>query len=100
MHASDAYREGLRRLHDALAAPQEADLHQSPGGHGLYLDAQPGTADFNRSHLVGSAAPEPLIERYEGIGVEDFGPVQLLDGRTGEPIARVNRHVRKRLVEP
>jgi len=51
-------------------------------------------------HLVGSAAPEPVIERYEGIGVEDFGPVELLDGRTGESIARVNRHMRKRLVEP
>ena len=100
MHASDAYREGLRRLHDALAAPPDAPIHQSPGGHGLYIGPQPGTAGFSAQYLVGSAAPEPLIERYEGVGSEDFGPVQLLDGRTGEPIARVNRHVRKRLVEP
>jgi hypothetical protein len=97
MHSNDAYRQGMRRMHDALAAPPDGDLHQSPGGNGLFIDAKPGTAEFARSHLVGSAAPEPVMERFDGIGVEDFGPVELLDGRTGQSIARVNRHMRRRL---
>jgi len=92
-------------MHDALAAPPDGDLHQSPGGNGLFIDAQPGTAEFARSHLVGTAAPEPIMERWDGVGVEDFGPVELIDGSTGASIARVNRHMRKRilgkdLVEP
>ena len=97
--ANDAYREGVRRMHDALAAPPDADIHQSPGGHGLHIDPQPGSRAHMDAHLVGSAAPEPIIERYAGIGAEDFGPVELIDGRTGEPIARVNRHMRRRLEE-
>ena len=99
MHASDAYREGLRRLHDTLAAPPGAPIHQSPGGNGLFIGPTPGTREFSNTYLTGSAAPEPIIERWEGIGGEGFGPVQLLDGRTGEPIARVNRHLRRRLAD-
>jgi hypothetical protein len=33
------------------------------------------------------------------VGAEDFGPVELIDGTTGRPIARVNRHLRRRLEE-
>jgi hypothetical protein len=84
-------------MHDALAAQPEADLHQSPGGHGLFIDNQPGTLAFNTQHLCGSAAPEPVIERFDGIGVEDFGPVELIDGNTGRSIVRVNRHMRRKL---
>jgi hypothetical protein len=94
---NDAYRDGVRRLHDALAAPPEADVHQSAGGHGLYIGPQPGTTAFSAQYLSGSAAPEPVIERWGGIGSEGFGPVELLDGRTGAPIVRVNRHLRQRL---
>lgn len=98
MPGSDgAYRSGVRRLHDALAAPSDAAVHQSPGGHGLYLGPAPGTPGFSAQYLQGSAAPEPFIERFDGIGPEDFGPVELIDGRTGQSIARVNRHMRKRL---
>ena len=95
-------------LHDTYHAPPEADLHQAVDGpirtpdsdagfRFLYKDAQPGTAKFSAQHLTGSAAPEPFIERFEGIGPEDFGPVELIDGRTGRKIARVNRHMRKKL---
>ena len=94
---NDAYRAGVRRMHDALAAPPDSDVHQSPGGNGLYIDAQPGSAEFAAQHLTGSSAPEPLMERWDGIGAESFGPVELIDGRTGKSIARVNRHARKKL---
>jgi hypothetical protein len=98
MHDSEA-RDFLRRLHDTYHAHDNADVHQSPGGHGLFIDRQPGASGFGGDHLVGSAAPEPIIERYAGIGAEDFGPVELLDGRTGASIVRVNRHLRRRRVE-
>lgn len=96
--------------HDAYHAPETADIHEAVYGpirtpdsdaglRFLFKDAQPGTAAFSRQHLVGSAAPEPVIERMDGIDAEDFGPVELIDGRTGKPIMRVNRHMRKRLEE-
>lgn len=97
MPGSDAYREGVRTMHDALAAPPDADMHQSPGGNGLFIGPTPGTREFSNQYLTGSAAPEPFIERFEGIGPEDFGPVELIDGATGKSIARVNRHMRKKL---
>jgi hypothetical protein len=37
------------------------------------------------------------MERYGAVGSEDFGPIELIDGRTGQPITRVNRHLRRRL---
>ena|SRR5215472_3303769 len=93
--------------HDAYHAPVEADIHgavhgpiRTPTTRGatfLFRDHQPGTAEFARTHLVGSAAPEPIMERYDGIGAENFGPVELIDGTTGKTIARVNRHARKHL---
>jgi len=99
-----------RAAHDAYHASIEADIHEAVSGpirtpesdagfRFLFKDHQPGTAGFARAHLVGSAAPEPIIERYDGIGAEDFGPVELLDGQTGEKLARVSRHARKRLQE-
>ena len=94
--------------HDAYHADPTADIHaavngpiRTPGDDAgfkfLFKDAQPGSAEWARAHLVGSAAPEAIIERYDGIGTEDFGPVELLDGRTGQKLARVNRHARKHL---
>ena len=99
-----------RATHDAYHAPPEAAIHEAIDGpirtpdsdagfRFLYKDAQPGTARFSAKHLTGSAAPEPIIERMGGIGPEDFGPVELIDGRTGQPIVRVNRHMRRRLEE-
>jgi tryptophanase len=87
----------LRRLHDVYHASADRPVHQSPGGHNLFVDTQPGTPGFAQRHLVGGAAPEPIIERLGGIGAEDFGPVELIDGRTGQSIARINRHMRRRL---
>jgi hypothetical protein len=104
------FRKLRQAAHDAHHASVEASIHaavhgpirtpENPRGLTfLFKDAQPGSAEFTRAHLVGSSAPEPIIERLDGIGREDFGTVELLDGRTGEPIARVNRHMRRRLEE-
>jgi len=108
MHTTPDSNPLQRAAHDAYHAPVEADIHEAISGpirtpesdagfRFLFKDHQPGTAGFSRAHLVGSAAPEPIIERMGPIGAEDFGAVELLDGRTGEPIARVNRHSRRRL---
>ena len=108
MHTTPDSNPLQRAAHDAYHAPPEADIHEAISGpirtpesdagfRFLFKDHQPGTAGFSRAHLVGSAAPEPIIERMGPIGAEDFGPVELLDGRTGEPLARVNRHSRRRL---
>lgn len=94
--------------HDAYHALPEAPIHEAvsgpvrtPGNDAgfrfLFKDAQPGSAEWARAHLVGSSAPEPIIERMDAIGPEDFGPVELIDGRTGQSIARVNRHARRKL---
>lgn len=87
----------VRQLaHDARHADPEAAIHQARAGT-VFGDDQPGTADFNRSHLVGSAAPEPRIERWGPVGPEGFGAVEILDGRTGRPLARLNGRARRRL---
>jgi len=86
----------LRRLHDVYHAPADADLHQAQ--HGLvFNDHQPGTAAFAEQHLVGSSAPESRIERWDGVGPEGFGPVEILDGRTGRSIAKLSGKHRRRL---
>jgi hypothetical protein len=97
-----------RAAHDAYHAPSDADIHEamhgpvrnahgSPGLTFLFKDAQPGSREHLQAHLVGSAAPEPYIERMDAIGPEGFGVVELLDGRSGARIARVNRHARRHL---
>jgi hypothetical protein len=95
--------ELLRRLHDVYQQPPPQGPIRTPGNDAglsfLFKDAQPGTAAFTATHLVGSSAPEPVIERYGAVGAEGFGPVELIDGRTGHSIARVNRHLRRRLEE-
>jgi len=86
-----------RAAHDARHAAPEADIHLAPAREGLVQDAQPGTLEFAERHLVGSSAPEPHIERWDGIGPEGMGPVEILDGRTGRSIARLNSNARRRL---
>jgi hypothetical protein len=89
----------LRRLHEVYHAQPDADMHLAPSANGAYQQPQPGTAEFTSQRLVGSAAPEPTIERWEGTGPEGFGPVEILDGRTGRSIARVNGRNRGRLLK-
>ena len=86
----------VRRLHDVYHAPPDAPVHMAPSGH-AFQDAQPGTAAFTEAHLVGSSAPERTIERWDGIGPEGMGPVEILDGATGRPIAKLNAAARRRL---
>jgi hypothetical protein len=93
MHESDSL---LRRLHDTYHAPPDADIHMAPPGP-VFQQPQPGTADFMHQRLVGSSAPERYIERWDGLGPEGFGAVEILDGRTGQPIARLNAKHRRRL---
>src|SRR5262245_38141183 len=87
----------LRRLHEVYHAPPDADLHPASAASGAYQQPQPGTPEFFAERLVGSAAPEPLIERWDGVGPEGFGPVEVLDGRTGRSIARINSKNRRRM---
>jgi hypothetical protein len=84
----------LRRLHEVYHAAPDAEMHLSPHG---YRSPQPGTAEFSAERLVGSAAPEPVMERWDGVGPEGFGPVEILDGRTGRSIARINSKNRRRM---
>lgn len=86
----------LRRLHDTYHAAPDADIHMAPPGP-VVQQPQPGTADFMHQRLVGSSAPERVIERWDATGPEGFGPVELLDSRTGLPIARLNSKNRRRL---
>jgi len=88
--------ELLRKLHTVYHAPSDADIHMATHDQ-AFRDAQPGTADFSRAHLVGSSAPEPTIERWDGVGAEGMGPVEILDGATGRPIAKLNAAARRRL---
>jgi len=87
-----------KAAHDARHASPDADIHQAVHGS-VFNDAQPGTPAFARAHLVGSSAPEPRIERWDGIGPEGMGPVEILDGRTGKPIAKINAAARRRLMD-
>src|SRR5262245_6943921 len=81
--------DGSRGRHDVYHAWPDEHLHQATHGQ-VFSDAQPGTAAHSAAHLVGSSAPEPTIERWDGIGPEGMGPVEILDGRTGQPIAKLN----------
>lgn len=86
--------ELLRRLHEVYHAAPDADLHLSPHA---YSSPQPGTGAFSAERLVGSAAPEATIERWDAVGPEGWGPVEILDGRTGRSIARINGKARRRM---
>jgi hypothetical protein len=88
--------ERLRHLHDTYHAGPDADVHPAAHGH-AFRDLQPGTAEHRDLHLVGSAAPEVTIERWDSIGPEGFGPVEILDGRTGRSIVKLNSAARRRL---
>jgi len=47
---------------------------------------EPGSAAFSQTHLVGSMAPEAVIEQMGPIGPEGFGIIRRVDGVTGEII--------------
>lgn len=96
--------ELLARLHETYQSPlPEGAPVRTPssdlGRTFMFRDAQPGTVEWARAHLAGSSAPEPVMERWDGIGPEDFGPVEFRSGRTGEHIGRINRHARKRIMQ-
>lgn len=94
MRATD---ELLRRLHEVYHAQPDAEMHLAPTVNGAFQQPQPGTGAFNAERLVGSAAPEATIERWDAVGPEGWGPVEILDGHTGASIARLNGKHRRRL---
>jgi len=47
---------------------------------------EPGSAAFSQAHLVGSMAPETVIEQLGPLGPEGFGITRRLNGVTGEVI--------------
>jgi len=85
-------RDLLRRLHEIYQSPlPEGAPIRTPGNQSglsfMFRDVQPGTAEFAKLHY-----PEPAeyIERWDSIGAEDFGPVEILD-KQGRHIRRVGR---------
>lgn len=80
--------EILARLHETYHAPlPEGPIRTPSNPHGLsflFRDAQPGTAEWARAHLVGASAPEPLLERWDATGAENFGPVEVINPQTGK----------------
>ena len=90
----DKQRAAARRSRDVRYANDVADIHMSRGGTGdVHVDhlaelgsLEPGSAQFNATHLVGSAAPEPVIEQLGPIGPEGFGIIRRVDGVTGVEI--------------
>lgn len=94
-----------KAAHDAREvryAPEDADIH--PLAHDTgdeFIDRlrhlgsmEPGSAEFNAQHLVGSMAPEEVIEVMGHVGGEGLGVTHVLDGKTGEIVARPNTLIR------
>ena len=90
----DQQRAAAHKARDVRYASDEAHIHMSRGGTGdAHVDhlaelgsVEPGSAAFMSQHLVGSAAPEPVIEQLGPIGPEGFGIVRRVDGVTGAEI--------------
>ncbi|HEY1295463.1 MAG TPA: hypothetical protein VGJ60_20485 [Chloroflexota bacterium] len=85
-------RKAAQKARTARHADQDAHIHRSLGGTGdAHIDhlaelgsMEPGSAEFRAKHLVGSMAPEEVIEVMGPIGPEGFGITRRLDGVTGE----------------
>jgi hypothetical protein len=90
----DKQRAAAKQSREVRHASEDADLHISRGGTGdAHIDhladlgaMEPGSAAFNSMHLVGSAAPEPIIEQMGPLGSEGFGIIRRVDGVTGVEI--------------
>jgi hypothetical protein len=83
-------------------ASKDADLHPLPEDTGdEFIDKlrhlgnmEPGSAEFSAQHLVGSMAPEEVMEVMGHVGSEGIGVTHVLDGKTGEVIATPNKLIR------
>lgn len=84
-------KAAARQSRDVRHAPQDADLHPlaDPTGD-EFVDKlrtlgalEPGSAAFSAQHLVGSMAPEAVIEVMGPVGPEGIGITHTLDGVTG-----------------
>ena len=90
----DLQRKAAQKARNARHAAQDAHIHRSLGGtddehinHLAELGAmEPGSAAFSQRHLVGSMAPETVIEQLGPIGPEGFGVIRRIDSATGELI--------------
>jgi len=90
----DDYRAAARAARETRHADDEAHLHPSRGGTGdAHVDhlaelgtIESGSAEWRAKYLVGSAAPEPVIEHIGPIGPEGFGVIRRVDGVTGAEI--------------
>jgi len=79
---------------DVRYAAPDADLHPLVQDTGdAFVDnlrrlaqIEPGSAQFSQEHLVGSMAPEEVIEVMGHVGAEGLGITHRLDGKTGEVI--------------
>jgi len=90
----DDPKQAAHDARDVRYAPQDAPLHALAGDTGdPFVDKlrslgamEPGSAEFSQSHLVGSMAPEEVIEVMGPVGAEGIGVTHRLDGKTGEVI--------------
>jgi hypothetical protein len=55
---------------------------------------EPGSAAFSEMHMVGTMAPEAVIEVMGHVGAEGLGITHRLDGVTGEVIDTPNTLIR------
>jgi hypothetical protein len=86
--------QAARTARDVRYAQPDSDLHplSEPTGdefldHLADLDRmEPGSAAFSAQHLVGSMAPEEVIEVMGPLDAEGIGITHRLDGVTGEVI--------------
>jgi hypothetical protein len=94
--------QAARTARDVRYAGSDAPLHplQDPTGD-EFLDrladlgrVEPGSAAFSEMHMVGSMAPEEVIEVMGHVESEGLGITHVLDGKTGEVIATPNRLIR------
>ena len=90
----DQQRKAAQKARDVRHAGDDAHLHLSRGDTGdAHIDhlaelgaMEPGSAAFNQRHLVGSMAPETVIEQLGPIGPEGFGITRRVNAITGVEI--------------
>lgn len=90
----DQQRKAAQKSRNVRYANDDAHLHPSRGGTGdEHIDhlaelgaMEPGSAEFSAKHLVGSMAPEKVIEQLGPVGPEGFGIIRRVDGVTGVEI--------------
>lgn len=102
VHKGGDIQQAARTARDVRYAGPDAEIHPvtEPTGDELvdrlaHLGSiEPGSAEFSAQHLVGSMAPEEVMEVMGHVKAEGLGITHVLDGKTGEVIATPNELIR------